>query len=199
MPSVRPPRLTALVHPAALLPLALLIWQLWRGELTADPIRELVLRTGDYALALLVLSLACSPAARLFNLPQVLQLRRPLGLYAFGYSGLHLMVFAGLDYGFDLELMLHDVLGKRFALVGIAAFLAMVPALLGSARGWMSRPGRRQRWLHRSTYLAALLAAAHFALEVKIDRRIPLAVGAVVVVLLLLRLLPRGGGRPLTR
>ena len=98
------------------------------------------------------------------------------------------MVFAGLDYGFDLKLMLDDVLGKRFALVGIAAFLALVPALVASARGWMGQPGRRQRWLHRSTYLAALLAAAHFVLEVKIDRRIPLVYTAVVVLLLLLRL-----------
>lgn len=188
MPRVRAPRLTALAHLAALLPLAVLIWQLLRGELTADPIRELVLRTGDYALVLLVLSLACSPVSRLFGVLQVLRLRRLLGLYAFGYTGLHLLVFAGLDYGFDLELIVADVLGKRFALVGIAAFLAMVPALIASAKGWMNQPGRRQRWLHRLTYLAALLAVAHFLLEVKVDRRIPLLYGAIVVLLLIIRL-----------
>ncbi|MDP2743438.1 MAG: ferric reductase-like transmembrane domain-containing protein [Dehalococcoidia bacterium] len=190
MPRVAAPRLMTLAHVAALLPLAILIWQFSRGELTADPIRELVLRTGYYALVLLVLSLACTPISMLSGIPQVLRLRRLLGLYAFAYTALHLIVFVGLDYGFDLDLIWKDVLAKRFALVGVAAFLALAPALFASARGWMKSRlvGRGQQWLHRLTYLAALLAVGHFLLEVKVDRRIPLIYGAIVVLLLLFRL-----------
>lgn len=188
MPRVAAPRLMTLAHVAALLPLAILIWQFSRGELTADPIRELVLRTGDYALVLLVLSLACTPVSMLSGIPQVLRLRRPLGLYALMYTGLHLAVFVVLDYGFDLDLIRKDVLGKRFALAGLASFLALLPLAIASTRGWMKHPGRRQEWLHRLTYLAALLAVGHFLLEVKVDRRLPLLYGAIVVLLLMFRL-----------
>ncbi|MBM2832008.1 MAG: Ferric reductase domain protein transrane component, N-terminal domain [Dehalococcoidia bacterium] len=188
MPRVAAPRLMALAHVAALLPLAILIWQFARGELTADPIRELVIRTGDYALVLLVLSLACTPVSKLSGMPQVLRLRRLLGLYAFAYTALHLIVFVALDYGFDLDLIWKDVLAKRFALVGVASFLALLPLAIASVRGRMNQPGRMQQWLHRLTYLAALLAVGHFLLEVKVDRRIPLIYGAIVVLLLLFRL-----------
>jgi sulfoxide reductase heme-binding subunit YedZ len=47
----------------------------------------------------------------------------------------------------------------------------------------------RQNWkrLHRGVYLAAILAILHFYMLVKADVREPLAYGAVVGVLLLLR------------
>ena len=180
--------LPILTHVAALTPLAVMAWQYAQGQLSADPIREITLRTGKAALVLLVLSLVCTPVHILFKFRPALRLRRPLGLYAFLYAALHGLTFVGLDYGFDLDLILEEVSQKRFVQAGIAALLLLVPLAITSTRGWMRRLGKSWKRLHRLVYVAALVAVVHFVWLAKGDIREPLAYGAVVVVLLVLRL-----------
>lgn len=180
--------LQILTHAGSLVPLAFLIWDYWRQELTVNPIQELTFRTGKAALVLLVLSLACTPINTLFGLRQVIPLRKPLGLYAFMYAGLHFLTFVGLDYGFDLGLLQEAILEKRYALAGFAAFLALLPLAITSTRGWMKRLGKNWKRLHRLVYFAGLLAVVHFVWLVKSDIREPLAYSAVVGLLLTIRL-----------
>jgi sulfoxide reductase heme-binding subunit YedZ len=180
--------LAILTHVAALTPLAVMAWEYARGQLSVDPIREITLRTGKAALVLLVLSLAVTPVHILFGTRLVLKLRRPLGLYAFLYASLHGLTFVGLDYGFNLGLLLREVLQKRFVQAGILAFLLLLPLAITSTRGWMSRLGRNWKRLHRLVYVAALVAVVHFVWLAKGDIREPLAYGAVVVLLLAVRL-----------
>jgi sulfoxide reductase heme-binding subunit YedZ len=180
--------LRIVAHIVSLMPFALLLWDLQHDNLTANPIEEATLRTGKAALTLLVLSLACTPLNTLFGLRQALPLRRPLGLYAFCYACIHLIIFVYVDYGLDLELLQEAVLEKRYALVGLAAFLMLLPLALTSTRGWMRRLGQRWKKLHRLVYVAAGLAVVHFLWLVKADIREPLIYGAVVATLMLLRL-----------
>jgi sulfoxide reductase heme-binding subunit YedZ len=180
--------LAILTHVAALTPLAVMAWEYARGQLSADPIREITLRTGKAALVLLVLSLAVTPVYILFGTRPVLKLRRPLGLYAFLYASLHGLTFVGLDYGFNLGLILREVLQKRFVQAGILAFLLLLPLAITSTRGWMRRLGKNWKQLHRLVYVAALVAVVHFVWLAKGDIREPLAYGAVVVLLLAVRL-----------
>jgi sulfoxide reductase heme-binding subunit YedZ len=180
--------LRLLLHIAALSPLALLVWDFTQGGLTVNPIKEIQLSTGRYALTLLMLSLACTPISTMFGLKQVLQLRRPLGLYAFFYASLHFMNFLGLDYGFDLGLIREDIFEKWFALVGFSAFLVLLPLAVTSTKGWVKRLGKNWERLHWLVYLAALLAVTHFTLQVRADFRRPLLYGAILVILLILRL-----------
>jgi sulfoxide reductase heme-binding subunit YedZ len=179
--------LRLLTHIGALTPLALLVWDYWRGGLSVNPIQDITLRTGKAALVLLVLSLACTPIYSVFGFRPVLRVRRALGLYAFMYVGLHFLTFIGLDYSFDLVLIREAVFEKRYALVGFAAFLILLPLAVTSTKGWMRRLGRLWKRLHRAVYVAALLAVLHFVWLVKSDIREPLLFGAVVVVLLVLR------------
>lgn len=182
--------LRAAAHLAALAPLALLVWDYLHGQLSVNPIQEATLRTGKTALVLLVLSLLCTPANRLLGWKPAQLLRRPLGLYAFGYAALHLAIFAAVDYGLDWGLIQQAVAEKRYVLVGLAAFALLAPLALTSTRGWQRRLGRGWVRLHRLVYLAAPLAVLHFALLVKSDIREPLAYGAAVAALLALRLAP---------
>ncbi len=174
----------------ALLPLALLAWGWSQNALSADPIREATLRTGKVALLLLVLSLACSPAYHLSGLKSLLAARRSLGLYAFLYAGIHLAIFLWLDYGLDLELIREALFEKRYALAGLATFLLLVPLAITSTRGWRRRLGRHWRSLHRLSYLAAMLAVLHYLWSVKADQEQPLRYGALLLLLLALRLPP---------
>lgn len=126
--------LQILTHLGSCLPLALLIWDYWQDQLTANPIQDITFRTGKAALALLVLSLTCTPISTVFGFRQVLALRRALGLYAFTYAGLHFLTFIGLDYGFDPNLLQEAIFKKRYALVGFAAFLLLLPLAITPLR-----------------------------------------------------------------
>ena len=180
--------LLILTQIGALVPLAKLIWNFIHDDLTANPIQYITFQTGKTALILLILALACTPLNTVFGLRQVVGLRKSLGLYAFLYATLHFLTFVGLDYQFDPELLKDAILKKRYALVGFAAFLALVPLAITSTKGWMRRLGKNWKRLHRLIYLAALLAIIHFVWLVKSDIREPLAYGAMVVILLAFRL-----------
>src|SRR3712207_4356163 len=159
-----------LVHVGALVPLALLIWDGAHDNLTHNPIQEITFRTGKTALVVLVLSLAATPLNTLFGLKQVLPLRRPLGLYAFFYVTLHLLIFAVLDYGLDWGLIQQAIVEKRYVLVGFTAFLLLLPLALTSTRASMRRLGKRWKLLHRLVYVAVALAIVHYVWLVKIGR-----------------------------
>jgi len=180
--------LQILTHVGALLPLAILAWDYAQNQLTANPIREITIRTGRSAIVLLLLSLACTPIYSLSGFQPVRRLRRPLGLYAFLYAGLHGLTFVGLDYGFDLVLIGQELLQKRFVQVGVLAFLILVPLAITSTRGWVARLGKNWKRLHRLVYLAALLAGVHFLWAVKANVRVPLLYGAALAVLLVVRI-----------
>ena len=182
------PWLQVVTHGGALLPLAMLVWDFAQGRLTVNPIQEITLRTGTYSLVLLVLSLACTPINIVFGIRLVMPLRRPLGLYGLMYASLHLLNFVGLDYEFDFDLLQKDVFGKGYIWVGFVALLILVPVAITSTKGWMRRMGKNWERLHWLIYPAVLLAVAHFLMLVKADLREPLLYGAVVVLLLTVRL-----------
>jgi sulfoxide reductase heme-binding subunit YedZ len=179
--------LQILTHVASLLPLAWLLWAYWQGLFIVDPVLEIMTRTGKTALILLILSLACTPIRTIFGFKQVLRLRRPLGLYAFVYAGLHFLTFVGLDYGFDLDLIGQAILNQRYVLVGFAAGLLLLLLAITSTKGWQKRLSKNWKRLHRLVYLAGILAILHFLWLVK-DIREPLRYGAVVALLLTVRI-----------
>lgn len=177
-------------HVGALLPLVILLWDFRQGQLGAEPIREITLRTGKSALILLVLSLAVTPANIISGWKQVLPLRKLLGLYAFFYVSLHFLIFIWLDYGLDLALLQVAIFEKRYALVGLAAFLILVPLAATSTRWGMRKLGKNWKRLHRLVYGAGILAAVHFLWLVKNAYTEPLIYTGIIVLLLLIRVRP---------
>ncbi|MEZ4582093.1 MAG: hypothetical protein R3A10_10735 [Caldilineaceae bacterium] len=88
--------------------------------LGVDPVATLTTRTGTAAIMTLVLSLACTPANMLFGWRKALTVRKSLGLWAFTYAALHMLVFIGLDYGLDWRFIWQDaLLEKRVHLRGL--------------------------------------------------------------------------------
>jgi len=187
---VRAHMVLVLVHVGSLVPLAMLLRDYATHSLTANPIQDVQLRTGSYALELLVLSLACTPVSRILHRPWIQRLRRPLGLYAFLYATLHLVNYVALEYGFDFTLIGEDLTEKTYIMVGVAAFLALLLLAVTSTRGWMKRLGRNWRRLHWLVYAAGLLSVTHFALQVKSDLSRPVLFGVILAILLIIRLRP---------
>ena len=179
--------LQIVAHLGALAPLAVMIWDGAHNGLTVNPIQSLTFRTGKTALVLLVLSLCCTPLNSIFGFHEAIKVRRPLGVYAFLYALGHFSIFL-LDYNFDPAMLYDAIFEKRYALVGFAAFLILLPLAITSTKGWQKRMGKSWTRLHKWVYVAALLVIVHFVWLVKADVRQPLEFGAVVVALLVVRI-----------
>ncbi len=179
--------LQVVAHVGALIPLAALVWAFATGGLTINPIQDITFRTGKAALWLLVLSLAVTPVNVVTGYRPVLKIRRALGLYAFGYAALHFLIFVGLDYGFSWALLKEAIFEKRYALVGFAALLILLPLALTSTKASMARLGKRWKKLHQTVYVAGILVAIHYIWVVKADIREPLAFSVAIGILLLIR------------
>jgi sulfoxide reductase heme-binding subunit YedZ len=179
-----------LANVGGLIPLVLLISGYSSGR-WVDPVAEVTNRTGLAALIMLVASLAVTPINTVLGWRQIIPARKPLGLYASLYAALHLLNFIGVDYAFDVRAFLDDaLLQKRYMIVGISAFLILLPLAITSTKWWMKRLGRNWKRLHQLVYVAGILAVLHFLWLVKIDIREPLIYGAILAVLLILRLPP---------
>jgi methionine sulfoxide reductase heme-binding subunit len=189
---VRKHWLWLLANVGALIPLTWLGWDLVQGNLSVNPIDDIIDRTGKGALVMLFLSLACTPVNILFGFSRALTVRKTLGLYAFFYASFHFLNFVGLDYGFNLGLIFGDaLLEKRYILVGLAALMILIPLAITSTSGWMKRLGRNWKRLHQLVYLAGVLAVLHFLwLSKAAERWEPLTYAAVLALLLVVRVPP---------
>jgi sulfoxide reductase heme-binding subunit YedZ len=184
------PWLKPAVLTGALVPAAALVVRAARDELGADPIAEALNQLGLLALVFLVAALAAAPVKALAGWTWPLRLRRMLGLLAFFYAVLHVGTYAGLDQGFDWGAIAADVTKRPFIYAGAATFTLLLPLALTSTDAAVRRLGFvRWKRLHRLAYVATALAVVHFFLRVKKDVSEPLAYGAVVAALLLVRLL----------
>ena len=144
-----------------------LILDYFTGNLTANPIQALEQRTGRHAITLLVLSLACTPLNNLFGWRELIKRRRTLGLYAFLYASLHVIIFVDLDYGLAWSLILQNILEKQYIVFGALTFLLLIPLAFTSFDIWKKRLGKNWKRLHQLVYLIAPLAVLHYALGKK--------------------------------
>ena len=177
-------------HAVGLFPLAWLLFDFWFGLLGPEPIRAMILRTGKAAIIMLTLSLAATPAGFIFGWKQATVVRRPLGLYAFMYVCLHLSIFVWLDYGFMMTLVIEEIIKRRYAVVGFAAFLLLIPLALTSTKESQRRLGKRWKSLHKLVYLVGVLAVIHYIWLVKNAYTQPLIFAGIIGFLLLVRVAP---------
>jgi methionine sulfoxide reductase heme-binding subunit len=187
--------LQIIVHLSGWLPLALLILDFFRNNLTANPIQAIEQRTGIYAINFLLLSLACTPLASISGWKEPLSRRKALGNYGFLYAALHVSTFFVLDYALDLWAIWRDVGTKSYIIIGAIAFLLLLPLAVTSFNYWMKRLGRNWKRLHRLAYVIPLLVVTHFfmvrkgdLLTLSGDISQPLLYGVLIILLLLLRL-----------
>ncbi len=172
-----------------------MIFDLFTNHLTANPIEAMEQLTGRHTLALLVLSLACTPLNTLFGWRELLKRRRALGLYALMYATIHVIIFVNLDFGIAWSLILQTVIQRSYIVFGSIVFFLLIPLGITSFDIWKVRLGKNWKRLHQVIYFAAPIAVLHYALATKGDIfhltgniEEPLVYGLVVLVLLILRI-----------
>ena len=175
--------------------LVILIYQYFTNNLTADPVQYLERRTGHHAVALLLMSLACTPLNTLFKWRELLKRSRALGLYAFMYATIHILIYLDLDFGLAWSFILQNFTEDPRLIVGLTAFLLLIPLAWTSFDIWKKRLKKNWKRLHRVVYLIVPLAVLHFAWNKKGniflaqgDIAQPLTYGLIVIFLLIIRI-----------
>jgi sulfoxide reductase heme-binding subunit YedZ len=182
-----PPPSKAWVFALSAVPLVLLIagaFELAGRSLGPNPIRELTHVTGKTALNMVLITLMVSPARALTGDPRWLRIRRMLGLWAFAYAALHLLIYIVLELDLDLRDLGRELAKRPFIWVGAAALVGLLPLAVTSTDRWMRRLGRRWQTLHWLVYPVAVLSVWHFWWQVKADIREPLLYASVLAALL---------------
>ncbi len=180
----------AIVFAFCLSPFAILIYNVVTNSITGDPVETMTEVTGQWALRFLLLTLAVTPFRRLFNFPDLIKLRRMLGLYAFFYAFCHLLVYIVFDQFFDWSEILKDILERKYVLAGMLALVLMIPLAITSTNGWVKRlGGKRWQKLHKIVYLIGIAAVTHFIWLVKADYTEPAIYALILTVLLVYRII----------
>ena len=206
--------LKTLVHVVCLLPLLWLVHFYRSGalQLNPDPVNFITHFTGDWALWMLLASLAITPVRRLSpRIAWLIRFRRMVGLYAFFYASLHLATYIFLFSGYDIvavfggirsghpgaifeqwkqvwPYILDDILKRRFIQVGFLAWAILLALAVTSPSAIMrAMGGKNWQRLHLLVYLAAALAVIHYWWLVKSGVLTPWKVTAALIALLLAR------------
>lgn len=179
----------SIVFVNALVPLVLLLLDLYRKQVGPNPLDFATKTTGMLTLIFLSLTVAVTPLRKIFGVNSLVKARRMLGLFAFFYGSLHLLTYIWFDRQFNFISVGQDVVKRPFILAGMTAFLLMVPLAITSTNKMVKRLGGKS-WarLHRLVYLAVIAAVVHFWMLVKSDTRLPLTFGFIVLFLLGYRL-----------
>jgi sulfoxide reductase heme-binding subunit YedZ len=145
------------------LPFFYLVWGASNDALGANPAEFLIRATGDWTLRFLCITLAVTPLRVATAIPELLRMRRMLGLFVYFYVSIHLLCYGWLDMGFEWIDIAADIAKRPFILVGFTAFVLLTPLAATSfnrAIRWLG--AKRWQLLHRAVYGVAVLAILHF-------------------------------------
>jgi sulfoxide reductase heme-binding subunit YedZ len=158
--------------------------------LTANPVEFLNLYLGDWAIRILLVSLAVTPIKILTGWKQIVRLRRLLGLFAFFYVALHISNYVVLDQFFDWLAIWNDILKRWYITVGMVGLLCLIPLAITSTKGWIKKMGGKN-WnkLHKLVYVAGAAACLHFFMMRKGIQLEPIIYGGIFLSLMAVRMI----------
>ena len=165
-----------------LLPLPPLLVRALRGGMI-----DVVNPAGTLSTLAFVGCLSCTPLNLLLRQPWLLKLKRPLGVFAFGYGALHFLAYA-VDLG-TLQDTVTETVRRPSYLWGSAALLVMLPLALTSNKAAMKLLKRNWKRLQQASYAVVGLLIAHLLLLPHVKAEYHLY-ASVLLAGLLLRLPP---------
>jgi sulfoxide reductase heme-binding subunit YedZ len=172
-----------------LTPFGWLVIRALTGRLGINPVEDLELTTGIWALRFLVATLLVTPVRRLSGWNRIVQYRRMLGLFTFFYASVHFAIYIAVDQFFAFGFIVKDVAKRPFITMGFTAFVLMIPLAVTSTKGWIRRLGRRWQVLHRLIYVSGVCAAIHYLWKVKVMIGSPVYYATAIGLLLGFRLI----------
>jgi sulfoxide reductase heme-binding subunit YedZ len=169
-------------------PLGIIILDIYYNNLGAEPVKKIMNHFGEWTLIFICLTLTMNPLKRITNLSFWIKFRRMLGLFVFFYATVHLLTYVGLDYRFDWDPIINDVLKKKYIFIGFSAWLLLIPLAITSSQKMIKILGRNWKNLHRLVYVIAIFGSLHYIWLSKTIFFKPLIYTLIIVVLLALRI-----------
>ena len=120
----------------SLVPIFYILYQIITNQLGPEPIKDITHHTGKWTLYFIIITLAMTPLKKITKLNIWINYRRMFGLFIFFYASVHLMIYVGLDYRFDLTSIGNDIVKKKYIFIGFSAWLLLIPLVLTSNK-WM--------------------------------------------------------------
>ena len=143
---------------------------------------------GEWTLIFIFLTLSMTPLRKITKSLEWIKFRRMLGLFAFFYASVHMLSYVGLDYRFDFEPLINDVLKKKFIFIGFSAWLLLIPLALTSSQKMVRLLKQNWKKIHKLIYVIAIFGVLHFIWLSKTIFFKPLIFLIVLVILLLFRI-----------
>ena len=164
------------------------------GQLSANPVEDILARFGNSAIRLIMVTLAVTPLRKIAGWNWLTRFRRMFGLFTFFYALMHFLTWLLLDRGlavdpaFQWSAVLEDVTERPFITIGFTAILLLIAMAVTSTSGMRRRMGRRWDKLHYSAYAVGALGVWHYWWQVKKDTSDAWIYAVILAVLLGLRL-----------
>jgi sulfoxide reductase heme-binding subunit YedZ len=164
------------------------------GQLSANPVEDILDRFGNWAIRLIMVTLAVTPLRKITGWNWLTRFRRMFGLFTFFYALMHFLTWLLLDRGlavdpaFQWSAVLEDVTERPFITIGFTAILLLIAMAVTSTSGMRRRMGRRWDKLHYSAYAVGALGVWHYWWQVKKDTSDAWIYAVILAVLLGLRL-----------
>ncbi|WAR43678.1 protein-methionine-sulfoxide reductase heme-binding subunit MsrQ [Methylomonas rapida] len=152
---------------ACLLPLFWLLFQVVNNQLGANPIEAIHIRTGDWALRFLCITLAITPIQTVTKWRGMTDYRQMFGLYAFFYATLHVLGYVFVDHGGVWAAIVNDIVQSPYVWFGVVAYIIVLLLAITSPTYAKKRLGKNWKKLHRFIYYAAAAAIIHYFWQLK--------------------------------
>ena len=133
----------------------------------ADPVKVLMLETGESTILLLLLTLLIRPLTSLVPYKKLILYRRTLGLWSFASLTFHLLIFLVLYTELSFEIFVVEVIEHPYVIAGMISFVLLLPLAITSTKNWQRK--LRVKWvkLHKLVYFAVFFGLVHIALQLR--------------------------------
>ncbi|WP_073014702.1 protein-methionine-sulfoxide reductase heme-binding subunit MsrQ [Roseibium suaedae] len=173
-----------------LAPAADLLFFLFFGPVFPEPYELAIHESGDWAVRFLVLSLAITPARRIFSWNKLIGVRRMIGVSVLFYVLLHLVLYVASEH-WSLPKVVSEIALRFYLTIGFVALLGLAALGITSFDRMIRRLGRRWNQLHMLVYPIAGLALWHYFLQSKSDVSSAVLMAGLFALLMLYRIAVR--------
>ena len=177
-----------LVFFLSLWPIYVISYQIIFNQLGPEPVDRIINHFGEWTLIFILLTLSMTPLKKITKSVEWIKFRRMLGLFTFFYASIHMLSYVGLDYRFDFEPLINDVLKKKFIFIGFSAWLLLIPLAITSSERMVRLLKQNWKKIHRLIYIIGIFGVLHYIWLSKTIFFKPLIFLILLIILLLFRI-----------
>jgi sulfoxide reductase heme-binding subunit YedZ len=174
-------------------------YKLNHGMLGPRALNEATHEIGLWVIRLLLLSLAITPLRQILRWPNLILVRRMIGVAAAVYVLVHLTLYTA-DENYNLLKVVSEIYLRIYLTIGFIALVGLMALAITSTDAMIARMGGRAwRRLHRVVYAIAVLGLIHFYMQSKADVWEPMWMAGLFTWLMAYRVLQwsrKRGGAP---